>query len=216
MIRKTLDIAPGRDDLPPKSASEVATAKPPFFMVPSSIMQLESLRSIFSLLVMNSYRSPSPIMVTRQMIEILPSVSGSLKKTLRLRPMAERITINRPQFTTGPLNFSIYLLIFSFINICDSKNGNTISSANTIISLSGWIKLWPTRIIPDNGIIIIAAIYAPIIPMSENFTSPPSILVNGGIATPGGAKAIITKPIQSSFSGMINHAIVSITAAKTK
>ncbi|MQY74546.1 MAG: hypothetical protein GH148_03295 [Clostridia bacterium] len=73
MIRNTLTIALGSDALSLKSARAVAAEKPAFFTVPRIIMQLESVRSTFSFLVINSYNKPNPMTVIKKIKDILPS-----------------------------------------------------------------------------------------------------------------------------------------------
>ena len=94
--------------------------------------------------------------------------------------------------------------------------GPMITSINRIISFNGWTKLLPIKIIPASGKIAIMAIYVETIPMIENFSSPASILVKGGTATPGGAQAKRTKPIHSWLSLISSFASSKIIAPKTK
>jgi len=87
MIINTLTIALGSDALSPKSARSVAAEKPAVFTVPRSIMQLESLRSTFSFLVINSYNKPNPMTVIKQIKDILPGQPYLLRIIQEQRPI---------------------------------------------------------------------------------------------------------------------------------
>ncbi len=130
-------MAPGMEALSPDNARAVAAAKPAFLTVPKRITGADLLLLIFNFLVISSYSKPSPIMVIKQIADILPRVFGSSKKTLRLSPITVKMIINNPQFTIGPLNLNIYLSILVLMNNCDKISGTIINSPNTIISLKG-------------------------------------------------------------------------------